>query len=416
MKNGICVLLAVFLLALSLTACTVPENPQPPVTVLPSGQVADLGDTQGWVMAGRQDGAFSNEGYYYLKSGYFLVFADRRTGASVGLCSKPGCRHWMEYGQARESCEANIAGYVGPILFAEDSLYYVTLDSYGLYLKRRDAAGFSEKTIGTLGKQYTEDEKIISIVNMLQTDGYVYYDATVSALVWDPATETSVVKEVAYYIAKVNLKSGKEEILLETGERNPIQICAVRSGGLLYCQWQIPQVDYEDPGYSAALMNQTYFLNYWDLEKNQTSIVLQKRFRDCQGVMQVHGGRIYYQTASFVSTTTYAYDMKTGVETQISQNVLRHMGGGYALEQQNGKWTVLNMHTGQRLPFMLDRNRITIAAFSDQCCIVQIWSDIQNGEQTRIRNIVSYADLADGLQESDLLAFDTESTTISTSP
>ena len=183
MKNGICVLLAVFLLALSLTACTVPENPQPPVTVLPSGQVADLGDTQGWVMAGRQDGAFSNEGYYYLKSGYFLVFADRRTGASVGLCSKPGCRHWMEYGQARESCEANIAGYVGPILFAEDSLYYVTLDSYGLYLKRRDAAGFSEKTIGTLGKQYTEDEKIISIVNMLQTDGYVYYEATVSALV-----------------------------------------------------------------------------------------------------------------------------------------------------------------------------------------------------------------------------------------
>lgn len=416
MKNGICVLLAVFLLALSLTACTMPENPQPPVTVLPSGPVAELGDTQGWVMAGRQDGAFSNEGYYYLKSGNFLMFADRRTGASVCLCSKPGCRHWMEDGQARENCDANIKGYDGPIFYVADCLYYVTLDSYGKYLKQRDAAGFSEKTIGALGKQYTEDEKIVSITNMCPAEGYIYYDATVSALVWDPATETSVVKEVGYYIAKVNLKSGKEDILLETGERNPIQICAVRSGGVLYCQWQIPEVEYENPEYTTALMNQTYTLNYWDLGKNQTAVVLQKLFRDCQGVMQVHSGKIYYQTNSFVSTTTYAYDMKTGVETQISENALRHMGGGYALESQNGQRVILNMHTGQRLPFTLQGNKLSIAAFSDQCCVVQNWSDIQNGEQKRTLCIISYADLADGLQESDLLAFETESSIIQASP
>ena len=305
-----------------------------------------------------------------------------------------------------ETCEANIAYYAGPMFFVADNLYYFTSDAYGTQLLRRDAAGFAEETVCTVGQMYTKDEKSVQIDHMLYTDGYIYYDAIVSAPVWDSETGVSEIKDINYYIGRIDLKNGKDEVLLEKDTQTNMRICAVRSGGLLYFTAQLPELDYEDPGYSEAFLNQNYVLNYWDLEKDQTTVVLQKPLRECQDIMQVHGEKIYFKEHGLVGNATYAYDMKSGIETLVAQNTLRHLGGGYALEKQDGEWEVLNMHTGQRFPFALSEIT-TVVSFSDKFCILRQSKNLEDGSQKREQSIVSYADLADGLQEADLLTFDT---------
>lgn len=406
MRKRICILLAVILLMLCMAACAKPTSSQVPTTVLPSGPVVDLGDTQGWTMAKRQEGAFSDEGYYHVKSASFLMFTDLKTATTVCLCSKPGCLHWEGDLHTMETCEANIAYYAGPMFFVSDNLYYFTSDAYGTQLLRRDAAGFAEETVCTVGQMYTKDEKSVQIDHMLYTDGYIYYDAIVSAPVWDSETGVSEIKDINYYIGRISLKNGKDEVLLEKDTQTNMRICAVRSGGLLYFTAQLPELDYEDPGYSEAFLNQNYVLNYWDLEKDQTTVVLQKPLRECQDIMQVHGEKIYFKEHGLVGNATYAYDMKSGIETLVAQNTLRHLGGGYALEKQDGEWEVLNMHTGQRFPFALS-GITTVVSFSDKFCILRQSENQEDGSQKRKQSIVSYADLADGLQEADLLTFDT---------
>lgn len=406
MRKRICILLAVILLMLSMAACAKPASPQPPATVLPSGPVADLGDTQGWTMAGRQEGAFSDEGYYHMKSATFLMFTDLKTAATICLCTKPGCLHWEGGTFAQEACEANVSYYHDKMFFWDEHLYYVIKDAECTQLLRRDEAGFGEETVGVLGQIYTGNQNSVRVENMLLSDGYVYYDAEVTAIIRDPQTQTPEVKTIHYCIGRMDLETGKDEILLEEDAQTHVKICAARSGGLLYFSVPITDVDPEDPGYIDAFISELFTLNYWDLEKKQIAVVIQRPLRECQDIMQVHGEKIYFKEHGLVGNATYAYDMKSGIETLVAQNTLRHLGGGYALERQDGEWEVLNMHTGQRFPFALS-GITTVVSFSDKFCILRQSENQEDGSQKREQSIVSYADLADGLQEADLLTFDT---------
>ena len=217
MKRIISLLLTLFMVG-TITACNNPVDTK--VEYLD------------WVYVREQTtrGAVSDQGYYYL-DGSILSYVDFASGLSVALCSRAGCKH-KEY-----DCDAYIGGGYAftPMYFENDRIYYA--DGGTIY--RRNATGIEYAEVGVIGKKYLEERKGVEPQKFAVTGDYLYYLADIQEITSEGSTTTVIA--TMQTIGRVNLNTGKDELLVEEAldrDSEKLLLCAVCKNGIIYHHWE----------------------------------------------------------------------------------------------------------------------------------------------------------------------------------
>ena len=364
-----------------------------------------------WVPAVLQDGCFSDTGYYFLSAEGLLHYTDLSSGTTVNLCPKVGCNH-----EDSETCE----GYLDPkgntMYFWNDGLYYLGNDIYGTHLYRRNADGTALSKVLTLCEDYMEDlgQINISIERTAAVDGFLYYDASLS--VFSSNGSEQIGEDVASVIRRIELRTGKEETLLEDKENN-LQLLCARGDGVLYSS--VKQLDLNDyptqEDHIAEAVKQTYRTYQWSAETTQSTLVFEESISECSPhYYQLGGNKILYSNTAYendvLTYTYYTYNLSTGAYTQMYHGLIDILlAGRYrysrASLQQRDQWVLEDLESGKQLPCIqfYDGNcYIRLKCASEKGAVLTRQSK-DGGE--RIYFYIPTEALADGLQLEDCLDF-----------
>lgn len=409
MVRKLCSITALLLiLCLVLAGCN--EDSIHTADTSPTNNTSSIRNTSGsagtlayadWRWAYNQNGAFSEYGYYYLKNG-FLYFLDTGNGISVCLCSKPGCLHDEEPDPfIRELCEARIYGLKTPVFYWDDHLYYIELDGYGPQLYRRNADGTAKAKLGTLGVPYLEEQKKIEVWNHAVADGYLYYEGWVESLIIEG--DSAMEARDHYFIGRVNLKTGKDEVVLEGNQGEVVNLCAVRPNGVLFFSYPLPDMDPQEPSYQEALQQVPTALKYWNGETEETIIVFEKTRQECARINMVEKGKVYYSGTGVV--TNWVYDLTDGSDLLLTKDTLRYISGNYAFQHDGSGWHLWNIQTKEVYQIELT-SPLVVAETTSEDGFILAWRIQENGKIVRrIYCYATYASIQDGLQEEDMMQF-----------
>lgn len=382
-------------------------------TQKPTNAQAEIGKMD-WVWASNDNGTFSDVGYYYLTSEGFLYFLDTENGLSVCLCGKVGCLHDKEEDPfKREECEGKLsgAGSITPVFYWDGGLFYVESDAYGTHLYRRNADGSGMTKVSTLGSQYTKEQKSVELFSFAIADGCLYYDAEVDSVVQDE-TGAGVVQRELCYIGRVNLQTGKDEILFSDAN-NYLMLCAAASDAALILSKGQPDLPVDDPGYAEALLNESAELLFWNGTVGEPMEVFKKTIRQCANITLVADGYVFYKGSAKEGIATYRYDLRTGAEEKISDSAIRHINSQYALRMDNaGIWKVYELQAKAFLPNDFSGDSLSIGTVSEDGFILLRGIREGNSIKERIYCYVTFIALEDGLQEADLMPFYTRQNTV----
>lgn len=381
-KKVFVLILAVLMLC-SLTACS--ETPP---------------ETEDWVWVRDQhiSGAISDTGYYYIQKS-ILHYFDFAANAGAVLCSKADCLH------KDENCDAYLQGLMTkPLYFYNDRLYY--FDQAEPVLYSRNATGMDLKKIGTVGEQYMKEKKSVAIANCAVAGGYLYYQADVTAEVVEE-DDSITTKLERKYIGRIDLATGKDEILIEQILDNPLQkliLCAVQKNGILLSRWEgMEEMDRNDPAYIDAIGKIPVTLEYWNGNTGETEVLFRKTIKECASINMVSDGKVYYKTLSHLDAEnagyTYSYDLNTGKEeTVCAMNARAYLGGSYVqcIDPETKKSFIYDMATDEKLPYELGISQY-VHNVSGKGYVLSL------SDEEKIRYYyVTKDSLADGLQETDL--------------
>lgn len=378
-----------------------------------TGDTSSAGDSnQKWVWADKYEGTFSEQGYYYRQN-LFLHYLDTTSGVTTALCTKAGCLH------DQESCEAYLSGVsfaLGGSCFWDGSLYYVDQGAYSLDLYRSNATGTEREAIGEVGAKYTGNQKSVTPKKYALADGFWYYCAKVDSVVWDEESGMWTNEQELNYIGRIDLRTGKEEILIEDRE-NTLTLCAAQEKAFLFTIQGVPEADIRDDSYREQLKALPISLRFWDGETGQVSTLFQKIGRECGGVDMVSGGKVYYSVAiegsdGAYTVDRYAYDLTTGEDTLfVKGETMWYWGGGYARrwDTQSKGWYLFELESGQKMPIDIKKGNISLKSTTQRGCIF-LWSILPEDASNKEGRYcyVAYESLADGLQEADLMIFYTQ--------
>lgn len=348
-------------------------------------------------------GALSDNGYYYL-NGYILSYADFGTEKSIALCAKAGCNH------KDDTCDAYlVADTAMPMYFWEDHLYYVPDN----VVYRRNAIGGDLAEVGGLGMKYIQQSKSVDVRDCVVAHGYLFYLADIRENVIDE-TGTSTAVLTTKYIGRMQLSTGKDEILVEEemdAESENLILCAAQKDGVLLQYVEGVNIDRNDPTYIEATKNSAVSLKRWDIEANRMDTLFTKTVENFSAVTMVSSGKVYYRsltTAAQGSGATYTYDLNSGKEELIypEQNA-QQIGGGYllCLNQETRKYYIYDMNIGEKQP---DEIAMTLSPYnvSDKGVVLlaTFTQDVDEStvQKNRVCYFVAHGSLADGLQETDL--------------
>ena len=408
MKKTIIVILILSLL-LGLAAC----NTQPPTndhntqpTTNGTNNDQRTLDHNLWIFGGTLSIPFTDTGLYHWYHGY-LCYADINEGTSVFLCSKPDCLHYhSDNRDAIEICEAGIpfAYNLTPLYFWNDHIYYICTDSYGAQLYRRNAIGGDEIQVGSLGSKYTKQQQFITISRHVRVDQFIYYSASVCASV---LTEDNVyvTKDVGYYLGRINLETGTEEILLEKTDLI-LTLWAAQSGAVLYGTEGIGELDLLDPNAATEHLSQPTTLEILDVETGNNHTLLTKTFEQFSAVTMVSEGKVYFTSAGQVGqrASTFVYDLNSGEETLFTTDTLKHINGKFALRLNLDAeiWDVMNLQTGATMPIEDVEGSIFVKDVGPEGVLFSV--SVRQEDKTKIHyyQYATFDSLEDGIQPSDL--------------
>ena len=367
----------------------------------------DKPDDGGWTWPHtRPDGgSLSEYGYYYIpKDGKILTFMDFATGGNATLCSRVACSH------NSPDCDAYMAG--ASCLFSHgEHVYY--LYSNGLdritKLYRRDATGMAMVEIGVLGEQFIEEQKAVTVSRYAPAGGWLYYSAYVTSEVEEEPGQPTVLQEMTY-IGRIHLTTGKNEVLLEDENSNPLRLCAVRDGSVLVHRHETAAVNRDDPDYLEQLRQANVTLERWDEETGKVTVLFRKKRLDCLEIQMVAGNQLYCLTTGMDGSRgdNYTYDLETGEEKLIAEDASYwHLGGGYAFIRSGSeeKRELVNLKTGQTLEnglYEITDGAASVVTMSGQGVVLQYIIDFGNGTGEIQQSYVAYDSLTDGLQVADL--------------
>ena len=395
MRNfRILALILTVLLLLGTVGCA----EEPPATIAP---ITDWDDGSSWVMTRfYSTSALSDEGYYFPVDG-MLYFADTSNGIAVCLCSKPGCLHEKGSPQEQDLCDAKLNGTNLPMFFWNDHFFFLGNDEYGLHVYRRNADGTAQTIVADIGSRYVKERKALQINDSAFLGDYFYYSAQVTSLVLEEGVENVVVDLT--YIGRLNLKTNKEEILV-TVDHEATQLAAVCPKGVLIQYSEDTEAGYEDEDFFEQRLNAPSYVQFYDFETKETTTILTRTYQDLQSVSAVRGSKLYYIRSVENGGGIWEYDMKTGSDRKVSNT-----GGGSQIDgrlvfkQVDGISVLYHLPTGQFLPTAFAGEHLKAVCVSKDAVILTR-KLFEGGRSTRaVYCYVKLADLADGLQEEDVL-------------
>lgn len=387
-------LLLVLLISLTLFGCA----EEPPATIAP---ITDWDDGSSWVMTRfYSTSALSDEGYYFPVDD-ILYFADTSNGIAVCLCSKPGCLHEKGSPQEQDLCDAKLNGTNLPMFFWNDHFFFLGNDEYGLHVYRRNADGTAQAIVADIGSRYVEERKSLQINDSAFLGDYFYYSAQVTSLVLEEEVDNVVVDLT--YIGRLNLKTNKEEILV-TVDHEATRLAAVCPKGVLIQYSEDTDANYEDEDFYEQRNKTPSYVQFYDFETKETTTILQRTYQDLQSVSAVRGSKLYYTRSVENYSEVWEYDMKTGSDRKVCSNDKdTQIDGRLVFKQMDGNSVLYHLPTGQFLPTAFAGERLKAVCVSKDAVILTR-TLFEGGRSTSsVYCYVKLADLADGLQEEDVL-------------
>lgn len=384
------------------------------VLLLPLAACGEKTDSPGaWIPANQQKGCFSDTGYYFI-SGGLLHYADLSNGTTVNLCPKVGCQH-----DDADTCDGHLGGSGNNMFFWNKGLYYIDQDVYGSHLYRRNADGTALSRVMTLCEDYMEELGQINVViqRVAAVDGMLYYEASLSTFSSSGSEQSA--EDVASVIRRIDLRTGKEETLLEDNE-NSLQLLCARADGFLYSS--VKQLHLEDynsqEDYFAESQKQLCRFYQWNKEDQKSTLLFEKPVSECAPHQnQIGGNKILCATSTYendvLTYTYYIYDLSTGNYTQMYHGLIdiliagRYRYSRVSMEQRN-QWVLEDLESGKQLPCV---------QFYDGNCNIRLQCTSAKGtvlirqSKAGVERIYFYIPteaLADGLQLEDCLDFYTE--------
>jgi hypothetical protein len=206
------------------------------------------------------------------------------------------------------------------------------------------------------------------------------------------------------YIGRIDLRTGKEEILIEDRD-NTLDLHAVKNDALVFSAHGIPDADIQDlDAYREQLKNLPSVFKRWDAQTGQVSTLFEKY--NCV-VKGVYNDKLYYNGRANDILNQYTYDLNTGEDALfLDQERMWFWGGGYARCKDsvvNEDWYILELKSGKKLPIDIEGS-LGFQCGSNQGCILQQSVKPADGGPTEHRVCyVPYTALADGLQDEDLM-------------
>lgn len=386
-------ILALFLL-MSITGCGGVKDSEGTMLIKPG---------QKWIQAMEPGGTFSDTGYYAIKGRHFY-FLNTTSGEYGALCEKEGCLHADEKDPvAYESCGAYIspnAQWGRHICFWEGYLYYIEMDCK-LYRYAPDGTG--RTLICDLGTQNANEQRLLN--RHVFADGYWYFDSQVSVRHENPDGSFSYSYKDESVI-RVNLKTGEEELLADEANRR-VYLVAVSDGDVLY------ETFLRLEKYEMFYGQEPVKVKHYDGQTGRITTLVETTANMINSTPALVNGKVYYLQEKIKIERKYdCYDLITGEQSVTSEIPGGNdIGGGYAIymDQDTSDRYLFDQKANKRLPYDIEPWIWQVRCTTDRgCVLVDMLQDGYVTEHYR-EFYVPYAALADGLQESDLIVFDTRS-------
>lgn len=361
--------------------------------------------------------AFSEEGYYYLAYGSLLCFRDEQNGNNVILCSKVGCNHGYRDANGMNHTEADCEAHLGAMSgidsfmdFSGDRIYYLVEDQARLVLKSRDATGAAEKTVAIIGEEYLDGDTSLVAVDMIVAGEYAYCTLMIQRAQRNEETgvfEVSLDKNV---LCRIHLSSGKQMQLHEE-KVNEITLTAAKSDEVVFFIYDRPTL--EDPDYEEALRSYPIYIYAWRESTGKTEIVAELTSDQCGTVRSCEEGKLYYVTGEDNETVYKTFDLNDrSVSDYVTiPYIALYINREYMLcKNPEGGYLLYSVKKDQYLPVDVDSGKLAVAATGARGFVLRNIQTQSTGEGMEsiigtMYNYVRYRDLADGLQQKDLVPF-----------
>ena len=350
-----------------------------------------------------REGAISDTGYYYINNQNLLQYVDFESGVNVCLCSKAGCPHG-----ASEECEALItlnSGMLSTMFFYNGGIYFTSVDEYGWVLYRRNADGTGQSKVATLCEKYMKEDPEIEVNAFWFTvaGNYVYYYAEIRVVVMEENISTYQTKLNA--LLRLDLRTGKEEILAENYEKNKsFYLVAVRNDSAIYALYSTPDVEYDAENFDALLNQSPVQILQWSAETGESKVLVEKTRKEIGNSVTYQGGKFYCTPGD----NMYSIDLETGALTQVVKNGTLIVWGadlGYLYDTKARTRQLKNLNTGELLPNAYEAYLLQVKCYSDDMLIMTYLIDKEGGAKDGYYMFVKLESLADGLQKEDAAEF-----------
>lgn len=418
MKKYVLTMVAL-LLCLSMLACDV----KPSLSETGGTAGADPSDGSWAGVDSGSDGIFSDDGYYYLTKDNCLCFLDVNNGINVVLCAKVGCPHDNSQFDANGEtiyCEAYIPGELQCIW--EGKVYYTIENDKGIFLHRRSADGSAEELVAQLCKERMDQDHAVTLSSMQFHEGIFYYQVNVQGISFG-FNETLGMDTIIYDIEekllmRMDLRDRKEVCISATkGNTTPV-LLGLHQEKLLYYLLIIDPAYYEiekdDPNrqekrdkYYAESSRQIILL---DLASGEETVLIEKQFAEYFSVLDVSGDTLLYSVYEGGEPFMHSLNLATGKDTALREGEFHYINEDYCFrfegEIENEKIVLVDMKTGQAMPTAYQDILIYPTAIGEDGVIMVRRVKPKGSSRTKsIHAYISFADLKDGLQETDFVDF-----------
>lgn len=336
----------------------------------------DLSSVDGWAVVANSAlyGAIVDDGYYYQSDDGQLLYLDMNVGTSVILCSKVGCKH------KGGECEGYLpdAETRKMMFYRNGGLYYIERDIEGaLLVMRRDAAGMAKERVARLGEKLMGADREVTVSDFVVTDSCLYYLAETYTVSQTADGGFFSVRDKSF-IARVNLKTGKDETLLSYGD-GYLTLVTARDDAVIYAEYDTPEIEIQiddmgmieyPEGYYEDLANSPAYLKCWD-EASGQSVLLLERTNATMHPPKSYGGKVIFVDEGD-GENRYAYDLKTGQIDELDMISGSIINGTYMLHIESGVQTIMNMETGKKYPVELTGGVIRLYNCSDKWLILSL--------------------------------------------
>lgn len=231
-------------------------------------------------------GAASAQGYYYYRDDHFLSFFDFTSKKSVYLCDKAGCTH------RDGDCRAyQLFATPSGLFYSGEKLYSFEAHADGLKLTRRDSDGSNYEEFLTLMKDRQHENTTFQLSDYRVCGDFLFYIGTI---IQDSGNGEA---EGTGYLYQVNLISGKENMLLDLGEKGG-GLVAARKGQVLLQQnldtskttEDLASGDYNSKEYLSSVQHKVLL---WDEKTGNTTTLLEDNRWNLLGALAAYDNSYY---------------------------------------------------------------------------------------------------------------------------